>query len=610
MGMSSRIMIAGAAACLALAAPAAAQAAPAWLAPVTAAADSSFPTAAMGTGGDIVVGGRGVSTPYASNAALRPAGGAFDPVPQAIVGSTSSTSPADVAINGHGDAVAAWVASPNVYIALRPRGSSTFGPPITVGPTGTASGIDDPQVGIADDGTVALAWLFYTGSKFTAHYVLRSPAGVVGTVSSSDPAQAVYNSPQLAMNEAGDTVVTWSRTNGTKYVVQAASRPRGGDFGTPVDLSDSGQDATYSAPAVAQDGATVVAWARSDGTNTLAQVTRRPAGGSFDLPVTLSAAGGDATYPAASVNRAGDVLVAWTRGTVAQARLGTLTGGFAPVTDFGAGGGRVSAAIDDTGLGLVTYGAGAAAFGSIRPPGGSFGAPLSLAPAGTSVTVYSNVVVASVGTDTQGDAVAAWSGFLGGVTTIGARIFDGAAPTLGAISGPGSATAGQAAAFSASATDRMSAVGPLAWDFGDGGGSTGAGVTHTYNNAGTYTVKVTATDAAGNATSATRSIAVGAAPVASVPPATTKPPTLGGVPIKKATRCKIPKLTGLSYTRAKAKLISAHCKVGKTKKPKGHKTTRNLVVKTQSRRAGTSTAAGAKVDITMKAKAKKKHKKK
>jgi PKD repeat protein len=609
MGMNSRIMIVCAAACLAVAAPTAAHAAPAWLAPVTVATATDYPIAAMGTGGDIVVGGRASVTPYATSALMRPAGGAFDPGPQAIAGSTGATSLADVAVNGRGDAVAGWVADTAVYIALRPRGSSTFGPPIAVGPNGGASGNDDPQVGIADDGTVAIGWLFYTGAKFTAHYALRSAAGVLGPVFSSDPAQGVYGSPQVAMNDAGDTIFTWARSNGTKYVVQAASRPRGGDLGAPVDLSDSGQDATSPSPAVAQDGATVVAWTRSDGTNALAQVTRRPAGGSFGLPVTLSAAGANAGYAAASVNRAGDVLVAWTRGAVAQARLGTLTGGFAPVTDFGSGGGRTAAVIDDTGLGLVTYGAGSEAFGSIRPPGGSFGPPLSLAPTGTPVTVFSNIVVASAGTDTQGDAVAIWGEYSGGTTNVGARIFDGAAPALGAISGPGSATAGQAVAFSASATDRMSAVGPLAWSFGDGAGATGASVTHTYNNAGIYTVKVTATDAAGNATSATRSITVGAVP-APVAPA---PPALPGVTPpkpKSPTRCKVPKLTGLTYTRAKEKLTSAHCKVGKTTKPKGHKTTKNLVVKTQSRTAGTSTTAGAKVDITMKVKPKKKTKKK
>jgi PKD repeat protein len=177
------------------------------------------------------------------------------------------------------------------------------------------------------------------------------------------------------------------------------------------------------------------------------------------------------------------------------------------------------------------------------------------------------------------------------------------------VSVSASATTGQAVSATAAATDRFSAVGAPRWDFGDGAGADGASVSHTYNNPGTYTVKVTATDAVGNAVSATRSIVVSAAPVASVPPPATTTPTKP-ITVPPATECKVPKLTGLTYARAKAKLTSAHCKVGKTRKPKGHKTTKNLVVKTQSRRAGTSTTAGAKVDITMKVKPKKKVRKK
>jgi PKD repeat protein len=56
----------------------------------------------------------------------------------------------------------------------------------------------------------------------------------------------------------------------------------------------------------------------------------------------------------------------------------------------------------------------------------------------------------------------------------------------------------------------------LVWDFGDGAGASGASVTHTYNRAGTYTVSLRATNAAGNDI-ATQSITVVAqlpAPVA------------------------------------------------------------------------------------------------
>ena len=51
-----------------------------------------------------------------------------------------------------------------------------------------------------------------------------------------------------------------------------------------------------------------------------------------------------------------------------------------------------------------------------------------------------------------------------------------------------------------------------AWQFGDGATASGAEVSHAYEIPGTYTVAVTATDAVGNATTETRTVAIAAAP--------------------------------------------------------------------------------------------------
>jgi PKD repeat protein len=71
-----------------------------------------------------------------------------------------------------------------------------------------------------------------------------------------------------------------------------------------------------------------------------------------------------------------------------------------------------------------------------------------------------------------------------------------------------------------SSADAEGPVAAYAWDFGDG--STGAGVTasHTYAAAGDYTVKLTATDAAGATGQATKVVTV-QAPVVVQPPADT-----------------------------------------------------------------------------------------
>ena len=167
---------------------------------------------------------------------------------------------------------------------------------------------------------------------------------------------------------------------------------------------------------------------------------------------------------------------------------------------------------------------------------------------------------------------------------IGATFYDNTPPVLGMPTGPASVKAGTAASFSTTASDAFSAF-TLKWSFGDGNATaTGNSVSHTYNADGTFTVKVTATDAAGNVASATRSITV-------TGPAKPPPPV----------NCKVPKLKGKSLSQSRKLLTRAGCKLGKVHKPRArkHHKLRKLVVSRTAPRAGTVKPLGTKVGLTL-----------
>jgi hypothetical protein len=86
-----------------------------------------------------------------------------------------------------------------------------------------------------------------------------------------------------------------------------------------------------------------------------------------------------------------------------------------------------------------------------------------------------------------------------------------APPSLTAVAVPSSGTAGQGVGMAATASDRWSGV-SLGWNFGDGGTAAGGAVTHAFAGPGAFNVTVTATDAVGNATRATRPIAISPGP--------------------------------------------------------------------------------------------------
>lgn len=91
--------------------------------------------------------------------------------------------------------------------------------------------------------------------------------------------------------------------------------------------------------------------------------------------------------------------------------------------------------------------------------------------------------------------------------SVDGAFYDVQGPTIDTVAVPTTGTAGDGMVFGASAHDRSGVQG-YRWDFGDGSGADGAIATHTYSAAGTYTVKLIATDAVGNTTTTTQSVNV------------------------------------------------------------------------------------------------------
>ena len=95
----------------------------------------------------------------------------------------------------------------------------------------------------------------------------------------------------------------------------------------------------------------------------------------------------------------------------------------------------------------------------------------------------------------------------------GSVTLDRVGPTVTANASATTVTVGQLVSFSASASDPAGVPGQFDWDFGDNTGhGSGAATTHTYTQAGTYQVKASINDGAGNSGVGTRTIVVNPAP--------------------------------------------------------------------------------------------------
>ncbi len=201
--------------------------------------------------------------------------------------------------------------------------------------------------------------------------------------------------PAVALAPNGRTVAVWQGFSGvTSIGVQASVLVPGGTWSAPVAVAPAGIN-----PQVAVDAAgdAVALWATSGGS---VQAATLPAGGTWSVPVTL----GTGVTLNLAVNPAGAILAGWTTSPhEIVVSAGTVTGGWSapvtlgPATAYKQLGVHLTLAANGQGVALWTGGNGVQA--ATRSPGGTWTAPVILAPS-------SSTVASGLAADGTGNAVA------------------------------------------------------------------------------------------------------------------------------------------------------------------------------------------------------------
>jgi hypothetical protein len=171
-----------------------------------------------------------------------------------------------------------------------------------------------PQIAIAPDGATTVVWQSFTGTRYIIQAATR-PAGssVFGSPQNLSTGPDPDN-PRVAVAPDGATTVVWENNDGGSQIILAATRPAGSNvFGLPQDLSEDGGNAFEPEVAVAPDGATTVVWRRFNGLNMIAQAATRPAGSSvFGSPQDLSVGLRNAYEPQVAISPVGGATtVVW-----------------------------------------------------------------------------------------------------------------------------------------------------------------------------------------------------------------------------------------------------------------------------------------------------------
>jgi PKD repeat protein len=488
----------------------------------------------------VAVDGRGDSVavwdfgPDGSNnrlvqAAVRPAGGSWQTTPTNLANCFFFSTTPQVAVDANGDAVAAFECSalPSgdrvIDVATRPAGGS-WSSPVTISNTAEIN-VMDPQVALDPNGDAIVTWDGSCGCVEAAERPAGGSWSQPGDVSATG--MPVSAAP-VAMDPNGAATVVWTADNGVGAVTEASVQPHGATtWSAPVELSSADVSAENAHVEMTPQGTSIAIWQHGSGSSATVQAAVHPAGGAWQAPQNISAAGELAESPQLATDAEGNTTAVWDRsdgsntivqaaelpsGATAWQTAANLsaTGQNATVPELAASpeGDLVAVWVRSDGANTIVQGA-------AHPAGGSWQSPQSLSSAGQ------NAENPRVAVDAGGNATAVWDRS-NGTNTIAQAVGYDAGPIFTAVAIPTSGTVGKALAFSATAAGVWSPVSATTWAFGDGQSATGAATTHSYTTAGAYKVTVTSTDADGGSTSRTQTITIAAAPK--------PPPSSGGAP--------------------------------------------------------------------------------
>lgn len=270
-----------------------------------------------------------------------------------------------------------------------------------------------PRVGVDSEGDAVAVWEVSSGADEMIQSASR-PAG--GSWSPPVDISAIggdAEDPEVAIDPQGDAVATWTSVEGSEKVIEAASRPAGGNWSAAVGISPGGALATRAQVALDAHGDAVAIWQYYAGSEEVIQSATRLAGSTWSAPVDVSVTGSGVSFPTIGLDADGDAVAVWIYydGTneILESASRPAGGSWSPSLGISAPGEDpedLSLEVDPQGDAVAVWenyiGPPALVVGAFRPAGGSW------SPAGDISPIGEVAFEPAVAIDATGKAVAVW----------------------------------------------------------------------------------------------------------------------------------------------------------------------------------------------------------
>ena len=240
--------------------------------------------------------------------ASRPVGGLWS---SAVTLSDQPALDAHVVFDGQGNALAVWTGyDGRIESADRPAGGA-WSTPVAVSEPGHAFW---PRVALDGLGNAVAVWVQDHNGDERVHTADRPVRGVWSTPVALSRTGRSAHQPRVAVNPRGDAVVVWRELPVGQEVdtVQAADRPLGAAWGTPVTLSSAGREAWNPDVVIDRQGTAIAVWAQRQEMNYQFRVdSAELSGGSWSYNGALSDFGRDVRDAQIVIDGQGNAVAVW-----------------------------------------------------------------------------------------------------------------------------------------------------------------------------------------------------------------------------------------------------------------------------------------------------------
>jgi hypothetical protein len=232
--------------------------------------------------------------------------------PVDISSSVSESKHPAIAMGPGGDIHVVWEgwtsASWEILYSSKPVGG-VWTSPVNISNTGGAS--NRPAIAVGEDGSLHVVWHDEASGAWDILYASRAPGGSWSAATNISNNAGWSFQPEIVVGGDGSLHVVWhDHTSGNRQILYA-SKPVDGPWSPPTQVWSNGGTSSFPALAVGEDGYLHLVWEERTPDNWEILYATRPPGGSWASPENVSGSVRKSRRPGLAVAGDGSPHVVW-----------------------------------------------------------------------------------------------------------------------------------------------------------------------------------------------------------------------------------------------------------------------------------------------------------